>query len=243
LANNAVPAPAAPVPAARPTTQEKNAERPVETKTRTPVPIKREAELSASKSSKRRSSISSTSSVSVVPPVETPSHRKESKRKRKNEVEESIETQTGKAQKKKSRRKIDVEVKEEDEAGPLAPVVPTPTHIPSVDVKSCLSPYDPRNASPAPPPMMRSQQQTQPGTSIVYFSYFEEPPAHQLEHEDRDHNHFLSEAKALKHAADKQVIFHHFLDFPHFPLVICSYRRFLLSFDSKRTGPSKQYNI
>jgi hypothetical protein len=98
----------------------------------------------------------------------------------------------------------------EDEAGPLAPVVPTPTHIPSVDVKSCLSPYDPRNASPAPPPMMRSQQQTQPGTSIVYFSYFEEPPAHHLEHEDRDHNHFLSEAKALKHAADKQVKFNVF---------------------------------
>lgn len=197
---------AAPV---RPPTQEKNPERPVENKTRTPVP-KREAEKSStpnrssSKSSKRRSSISSTSSVSVPPPVvATPSHRKESKRKRKGEGgDDAVETQTGKAQKKKSRRKINVE-EAEQEAGPLPPIVPTPNHIPSVDIKSCLSPFDPRNASPAPP-MMRTQQQTQPGTNLVYFSYFEEPPAHQLEHEDRDHNHFLSEAKALKHAADKQ---------------------------------------
>ncbi len=88
--------------------------------------------------------------------------------------------------------------------------------IEQLAVKSRPSPLASRSPSRVggPPP----QQLSQSNPNLVYFSYFEEPPSHQLEQEERsvDHNHFLNEAKALKHAADKQVhyliescFFHH----------------------------------
>lgn len=76
--------------------------------------------------------------------------------------------------------------------------------IEQLAVKSRPSPLASRSPSRVggPPP----QQLSQSNPNLVYFSYFEEPPSHQLEQEERsvDHNHFLNEAKALKHAADKQ---------------------------------------
>jgi hypothetical protein len=160
----------------------------------------------SSKSSKqRRSSVSDTvSSSTVLPTIEsTPAHRKESKRKRKNEVvaEETEETKLS----KRSRRKGI-----ENQAGPFDAVAPTPTHD-LVPTKS-PAPYEPTmyQRTSSPPSLynhqiLQRQQQSSSASNVVYFSYFEEPLAHQLEQEDRDHNHFLSEAKALKHAADRQV--------------------------------------
>ena len=143
-------------------------------------------------------------SSAVLPTMETtPAHRKESKRKRKNEVvvEETEETKSS----KRSRRKGI-----ENEAGPFDTVAPTPTHD-LVPTKS-PAPYEPTmyQRTSSPPSYhnhQKLQRQQQPpfASNVVYFSYFEEPLSHQLEQEDRDHNHFLSEAKALKHAADRQV--------------------------------------
>ena len=168
---------------------------------------------SSSKSSKqRRSSISNSSvSSSALPTTEaTPAHRKESKRKRKNEAVVEATEEQAKSSKRSRHKGI------ENEAGPFDTVAPTPTHVPAKSPAPYESAAYQRTSSP--PSLynhQKLQRQPQPppvsSANIVYYSYFEEPPAHQLEQEarncDRDHNHFLSEAKALKHAADKQVRF------------------------------------
>lgn len=161
---------------------------------------------SSSISSTASSSLSSRSrnsgdSLTSAPPIgeTTPSHRKESKRKRKSDevLEEDL--------KKRSRKKCNMGPAAEETPVP-APAKGVTAPVPSdqdlqlaiVKKRPCPSP-----ATAVRPPS-RNGQPSQP-PNLVYFSYFEEPPAHQLEQEDRDHNHFLNEAKALKHAADKQV--------------------------------------
>ena len=145
----------------------------------------------------RRPSIGSNSSSTpvtlsktTVPSSDTPSHRKESKRKRRSDVDEEKGVETDKKKKKKSRRKS----KGVDDTAP-PPNVATPTHLSTNGVQSHAFALPPSHPSPSSSSAVR-----------VFYSYFEDVPiAAHLDHEDRDQNHYLSEAKALKHAADRQV--------------------------------------
>mgnify|MGYP003350318100 CR=1 FL=1 len=153
-----------------------------------PIKIDRPPSRSSSKSSKRRSSVGSSSSLNAVAggsETAAPSHRKESKRKRKNDDDAGDESDASNRSSKKSRRKG-----ADDETNSSAMMIPNGP--PSVDSRPTIE----------RPVTVRSQA----GAGVQYFSYFEETASQQVEqHEDKDHNYFLSEAKALKHAADKQV--------------------------------------
>jgi len=160
--------------------------------------------LLAASSVKSEDNAASTAPKTLAPVETTPSHRKESKRKRSADKAETTTTadvaKSTDKKKKKSRRKCSqldqpANATTSDSAASGLPV----SAIQQQQQQQQQQPVYPAFAHPIYPSPSAA------GTSAkVFYSYFEDPSAGQLDQDDRDQNHYLTEAKALKHGADRQ---------------------------------------